>query len=206
MVESIRRIFLGSWLFQQGEDYFSTPQSYPPCQGLVGNLLWEKGWVGTLSILGHAHLELFPRCHQGTILSRGELWGQVHRMDYAVVVKGSICAWSDEFIPYPTHKVGYQRFKETFDAKVSHLSAHIHSGGNGVPWHLLAWYDIPVCCQDWEEIQKEEAILYNTCINYKTLHHDIFFILDMNCWGRHTHTQQINYHNIIKSATNIDPW
>ena len=28
-----------------------------------------------------------------------------------------------------------------------------------------------------------------------TLHHDILYILDMNCWGRHTHAQHINYHN-----------
>ena len=83
MVEAIRMIFLDSWLFWQGEDYFFTPQSYPPCQGLVGNPLWEKGQDRTLSILDRTHLELFPRRHQGTILSRGELWGQVHTMDHA---------------------------------------------------------------------------------------------------------------------------
>ena len=105
-------------------------------------------------------LEFFPRCHQGTILSRGELWGKVHTMDQAAAKKGSRCAWANEFVPYPAHKVGYQRFRETFGAKVSQLSAQIHLGGNGVPWHLLAWYGIPVCCQDWAEIQVEEARLW----------------------------------------------
>ena len=33
----------------------------------------------------------------------------------------------------PAHQVGYQRFRETSGAKVSHLSAQIHLGGNGVP-------------------------------------------------------------------------
>ena len=160
MVESIRRIFLDSWHFWPREDYFSTPQSYPPCQGLVGNLLWEKGRDRTLFVLGRTHLELFPRRHQRTILSHGELWGQVHTMEYVAAAKGSRCTWADESIPYPVHKVGYQRFRETFGAKVLWLFAQIHSGGNGVPRHLLAWYNIPVCCQDWAEIQIEEARLW----------------------------------------------
>ena len=115
--------FLGSWLFRQGEDYFFTPQSCPPSQGLVGNPLWEKGWDRTLSILDHTHLELFPRRHQGTILSCGELWGQVHIMDHAVTTKGSRCAWADESIPYPAYQFGYQRFRETSGGKISQLSA-----------------------------------------------------------------------------------
>ena len=71
MVESIRRIFLGSWLFWPGEDYFCSPQSYPPCQGLVGNLLWEKGQDRTLSVLSHTHLELFPGGHKEQYYSMG---------------------------------------------------------------------------------------------------------------------------------------
>jgi hypothetical protein len=43
------------------------------CQGLVGNLLGATGRGGTLSVLGHTHLEFFLRRHQGTILSHGEL-------------------------------------------------------------------------------------------------------------------------------------
>jgi hypothetical protein len=39
-------------------------------------------------------------------------------MDYAATVKGSICAWADESVPYPVHKVGYQRFTEIFGAKL----------------------------------------------------------------------------------------
>ena len=31
---------------------------------------------------------------------------------------------------------------------------------NGVPRHLLAWYGISVCCQDWAEIQIEEERLW----------------------------------------------
>jgi hypothetical protein len=54
-------------------DYFRTPQSRPPCQGLVGNLLGARGRGRTLFFLDYTHLEFFPRCHQGTILSRGEL-------------------------------------------------------------------------------------------------------------------------------------
>ena len=158
MVESIRRIFLSSWFFWPGEGYFCTPQSYPPCQGLVGNLQWENGWDRTLFFLSRTHLEFFLRCHQGKILSRGELWGQVHTMDHAVATMGSRCAWANESVPYPAHKVGYQRFRETFGAKVSQLSTQIHSGGNGVPQHLLAWYGIPICYQNWAEIQAEDGI------------------------------------------------
>jgi hypothetical protein len=55
------------------KDYFFTPQIQPPCQGIVGNLLGETGRGGTLFILVRAHLELFLRFHQGTILSCGEL-------------------------------------------------------------------------------------------------------------------------------------
>ena len=152
MVDSIIRIFLGSWLFRSGEECFCTPQSLPPCQGLVGNLLWEKGQDKTLSILSRTHLEFFPRCHQGKILSRGELWGQVHKMDDATTTKGSRCAWADESVPYPTHKVGYQRFREKFGAKVSNFPAPIHSRGNGVPRHYHTWPKISICGQDWVEI------------------------------------------------------
>ena len=146
--------------FPTGRILFLHSSKLPPCQGLVGNPLWEKGWDKTLSVLGHTHLEFFSRHRQGTILSHGELWGQVHTMDHAVTKKGSRCAWADESVPYPVHKVGYQRFKETFGAKVSWLSTQIHLGGNGVPQHLLAWYGIPVCYQDWAEIQTEEARLW----------------------------------------------
>ena len=120
MVESIRRIFFGSWLFWPRKDYFFSTQSRPPCQGLVGNLLWEKGWRITLSVLSRTHLEFFPRFHKGTILSNGELWGQVHPMDYAAAAKKSRCAWADESVPYPVHQVGYQRFKK-------HLVLKYHS-------------------------------------------------------------------------------
>ena len=44
-------------------------------------------------------------------------------MEHAATTKGSRCARSDESVPYPAHKVGYQRFRETFGAKVSRLSA-----------------------------------------------------------------------------------
>ena len=135
--------------------YFFTTQSRPPCQGLVGNLLWEKGRGGTLSVLSHTHLEFFPRCHKGTILSSGKLWGQVHPMDYVAAAKRSRCAWVDESVPYPTHQVGYQRFREKFGAKVLQLSAQIHSGGNGVPQHLLAWYGISICCQNVAKIEQK---------------------------------------------------
>ena len=160
MVESIIMIFLRSWLFGPRENYFCTPQSYPPCQGLVGNLLWAKGRDRTLFVLSRTHLEFFLRCHQGTILSRGELWGQVHTMDDVATTKGSRCAWADESVPYPAHKVGHQRFRETFGAKVSQLFAQIHSRGNGVPRHLLTGYDIPVCCQDLAEVQTKEVRLW----------------------------------------------
>ena len=149
MVESIRRIFLSSWLFQSRKDYFHTPQSRPPCQGLVGSLLRERGWGRTLFVLGCTHLEFFLRCHQGTILSCGDLWGQVHTMENTAVVKGSRCACAEESIPYPTHKVGYQRFRETFGVKVPQLSTYMYSWGNGAPRHLLTWCIIPICCQDW---------------------------------------------------------
>jgi hypothetical protein len=65
-------------------------------------------------------------------------------MDYIAVAKGPRCACDDEFVSYPTHKVGYQRFKETFGIKVPQLSAQMHSGGNGVPQHLLTWCGIPI--------------------------------------------------------------
>ena len=54
-------------------------------------------------------------------------------MEYAIEAKESRCTWVGEFVPYHTHKVGYQRFREKFGAKVSRLFAQIHSGGNGVP-------------------------------------------------------------------------
>ena len=93
--------------FDWEKSTFSLLKATTPCQGLVGNLLWEKGWGGTLSILGHTHLEFFLRCHKGTILSGGELWGQVHPMDlYVVAAKRSRCAWAGEFLPYPAHQVG----------------------------------------------------------------------------------------------------
>ena len=107
MVKYARRVFLGHWFLRPRKDYFCTPQSCPSCQRLVKNLLWVKGRGGTLSVLGCAHFELFLRCHQGIILSHGELWAQVHTMDYIAATKGSICAWADEFVPYPAHKVGY---------------------------------------------------------------------------------------------------
>jgi hypothetical protein len=59
--------------FRSRKDYFRTPESRPPCQGLVGNLLGARGRGRTLFVLGCTHLEFFPRHHQGTILSRGEL-------------------------------------------------------------------------------------------------------------------------------------
>ena len=52
---------------------FSLLKAAPPCQGLVGNLLRARGQGRTLFFLDRTHLELFLRCHQGTILSRGEL-------------------------------------------------------------------------------------------------------------------------------------
>ena len=78
-------------------------------------------------------------------------------MDYATTTKRSRCAWAGESVPYPVHQVGYQRFRETFGVEVPQLSAQIHSGGNGVPRHLLAWYGIPVCYQNWAKIQIEKA-------------------------------------------------
>ena len=59
--------------FDQEKIIFALLKAAPPCQGLVGNLLGATGRGGTLSILDHTHLEFFLRCHQGTILSRGEL-------------------------------------------------------------------------------------------------------------------------------------
>jgi hypothetical protein len=54
-------------------------------------------------------------------------------MDYVAAAKGPRCARDDESVSYPTHKVGYQRFRETFGVKVPQLSTQIHSEGNGVP-------------------------------------------------------------------------
>ena len=146
--------------FSTGKILLFLYSNRPPCQGLVGNLLWEKGRGGTLFFLGHTHLEFILRCHNGIILSHGEIWGQVHTMDYTVAAKRSRCAWDDEYVPYPPHQVGYQRFREKFGVEVLQLSAHIHLGGNGFPWHLLAWYDILVCCQNWAKIQTEKVRLW----------------------------------------------
>ena len=38
--------------FPTGRRLFLHSLKLPPCQGLMGNLLWEKGWGGTLSVLG----------------------------------------------------------------------------------------------------------------------------------------------------------
>ena len=107
MVEFSRRVFLDPRFLWLRKYYFCTPQSCPPCQRLVGNLLWVKGQGRTLFVLCRTHLEFIPRWHQGTILPRSELWGQVHPMDHAAELKGSRCAWTDEFVRYPTQKFVY---------------------------------------------------------------------------------------------------
>ena len=40
-------------------------------------------------------------------------------MDHTVETKGLRCERADDSVPYPAHKVGYQRFRETSSAKVS---------------------------------------------------------------------------------------
>ena len=52
---------------------FTLLKATPPCQGLVGNLLRARGRGRTLFVLSYTHLEFFSRCHQGTVLSHGEL-------------------------------------------------------------------------------------------------------------------------------------
>ena len=115
--------------FPTSRRLFLHSSKLPPMSRIGGKLLWEKAREGTLFFLGHIHLEFFSRCHQGKILSRGELWGKVHTVDYVAETKGSRCAWADESVPYPSHKVGYQRFRETFGAEVPQFSTHINFGG-----------------------------------------------------------------------------
>jgi hypothetical protein len=59
--------------FDRERIIFSLLKATPPCQGIVGNLLGAIERGETLSVLGRTHLKFFPRRHQGTILSRGEL-------------------------------------------------------------------------------------------------------------------------------------
>ena len=145
MVKFARGLFFCSWFFEWGKYYFHSSQSILPCRGLVGNLLRAEGWKYRLTILSHTHLEFIPRCRQGEVLPCWKLWGLIHKMDHVVVGKGPRREEVYQYFPYPSHKVGYQGFRATFDTQIPWLPAQVYLGRNRIPEHFLAWHDIPIC-------------------------------------------------------------
>ena len=84
----------------------------PPTSRIGGKPIVSIRKRGTLTILYRTHLELFMRCHQGTVLPCGELWIQVHTMDYVAATKGSRFAWANKFFPYLRTNLGIKYSKK----------------------------------------------------------------------------------------------